>query len=75
MIFYWMITAGYCTDYLDVLIGEGRLSLETTLVSFDPVDVTDSSTWVAVEQIVIPRRWWMTEVGAGLAYQEQDSVD
>ena len=75
MIFHWMITAGYCTDYLDVLIGEGRLSLETTLVSFDPVDVTDSSTWVAVEQIVIPRRWWMTEMGAGLAHQEQDSVD
>lgn len=45
------LTAGHCTDYLDELIAAGRLSLETTMVSFDPVDVTNSSTWVAVEQI------------------------
>lgn len=46
------LTAGHCTDYLDELIGIGRLTLETTMVSFDPVDVTDSSTWIAVEEIV-----------------------
>ena len=33
------LTAGHCTDYLEELISIGRLTLETTTVSFDPEDV------------------------------------
>ena len=47
------LTAGHCTDYLvNVLIAGGRLTLETTLVSFDKDDVTNPETWIAVEEIV-----------------------
>jgi len=47
------LTAGHCTDYLvNVLIAGGRLTLETTMVSFDPLDALQPDTWIGVEEII-----------------------
>ena len=63
------LTAGHCTDYLiNVLIANGRLTLETTMVSFDPEDVTQADTWIAVAQIV-------THPDYGIIYDANDDHD
>ena len=42
------LTAGHCTARMDELIVEGRLSLETTKLSFSALDILDSSSWLKV---------------------------
>ena len=42
------LTAGHCTAVMDELVAVGRLSLETTRLSFSPVNILDSSTWLEV---------------------------
>ena len=42
------MTAGHCTAVMDELVAVGRLSLETTRLSFSPVNILDSSTWLEV---------------------------
>ena len=47
------LTAGHCTDYLvNVLIAGERLTLETTKVSFDHLDIMNIDSWISVEQII-----------------------
>ena len=42
------LTAGHCTAIMDELVAVGRLSLETTRISFSALNILDSNTWLEV---------------------------
>lgn len=46
------LTAGHCTDYLEELIGEGRITQEMIKVSFDSENIFDPESWIEIEEMV-----------------------